>query len=112
LLKIKSSYFTSYEPLYRSLQALAEKGGIDPFIVVKNPSSSKGGVMEKYIKVYLIHKRHRLNMELDLQSLFGLHVYSCTDWLRHLNFLPPPTLDSYTRALLVSQNSRHLFENP
>jgi hypothetical protein len=33
------------------LQALAEKGGIDPFIVVKNPSSSKGGVMEKYIKV-------------------------------------------------------------
>jgi hypothetical protein len=26
---------------------------------------------------------HRLNMELDLQSLFGLHVYICTHWLRH-----------------------------
>jgi hypothetical protein len=24
-------------------------------------------------------------MELDLQSLFGLHVHSCTHWLR-----PPP----------------------
>ncbi len=22
--------------------------------------------------------KHRLNMELDLQSLFGLHVHSCT----------------------------------
>jgi hypothetical protein len=25
--------------------------------------------------------RHRLNMELDLQSLFGLHVHSCSHWL-------------------------------
>ncbi len=24
---------------------------------------------------------HMLNMELDLQSLFGLHVHSCTHWL-------------------------------
>ncbi len=24
----------------------------------------------------------RLNMELDLESLFGLHVHSCTHWLR------------------------------
>jgi hypothetical protein len=29
-------------------------------------------------------------MELDLQSLFGLYVYSCTHWLRPLNFHPPP----------------------
>ncbi len=27
-------------------------------------------------------QRHGLNMELDLQSLFGLHVHSCTHWLR------------------------------
>jgi hypothetical protein len=51
-------------------------------------------------------------MELDLQSLFGLHVHSCTHWLRLRN-LPPaphlPRLGSYTRALLVSQDSRHLF---
>jgi hypothetical protein len=25
---------------------------------------------------------HRLNMELDLQSLCGLHVHSCTTWLK------------------------------
>ncbi len=29
---------------------------------------------------------HRLNIELDLLSLFGLHVHSCTHWLR----TPPP----------------------
>ncbi len=45
--------------------------------------------------------KHRLNMELDLQSLFGLHVHSCTHWLRPPPPLPP-YLDSYTRALLVS----------
>jgi hypothetical protein len=30
---------------------------------------------------------HRLNMELDLQSLFGAHVHSSTHWLRPRN--PP-----------------------
>jgi hypothetical protein len=28
---------------------------------------------------------HRLNMVLDLQSVFWLHVHSCTDWLRPRN---------------------------
>ncbi len=33
---------------------------------------------------------HRLNMELYLQILFGLHVYSCTHWLTPRNpHLPP-----------------------
>ncbi len=32
---------------------------------------------------------HRLNMELDLQSLFRLHVHSCIHWLWPRN-LPPP----------------------
>jgi hypothetical protein len=40
----------------------------------------------------------RLNMELDLQNLFGLHVYSCTHWLRHRKSPLPPHLGSYTRA--------------
>ncbi len=44
-------------------------------------------------------------MELDLQSLFGLHVHSCTHWLRSSRPPPfPPHLGSYTRALLVSQD--------
>ncbi len=54
---------------------------------------------------------HRLNMELDLQSLFELHVHSCTHWLRPRKSLPPH-LGSYTRALMVSQDRRHLFTTP
>jgi hypothetical protein len=34
--------------------------------------------------------KHRLRMELNLQSLFGLHVLSCTRWLRPRNS-PPST---------------------
>ncbi len=34
---------------------------------------------------------YRLNMALDLQSLFGLHVHtSCTYWLRPRNTTPAP----------------------
>jgi hypothetical protein len=55
---------------------------------------------------------HRLNIKLDLRSLFGLHVYSCTHWLRPRNPSPTPHLGSYTRALLVSQDRRHLFVTP
>jgi hypothetical protein len=47
-------------------------------------------------------------MELDLQSLFGLHVHSCTHWLMPSQLLTTH-LGSYTRALLVSQDRRHLF---
>jgi hypothetical protein len=53
---------------------------------------------------------YRLNMKLDLQILFGLHVHRCTHWLRHRH--PPPHLGLYTRALLVSQDRRHLFVTP
>jgi hypothetical protein len=60
-------------------------------------------------------EHHRLNMELDLQSLFGLHVHSCTHCLRpRCNSYPltrgnPPHLGSCTRSLLASQDRRHLF---
>jgi hypothetical protein len=83
----------------------------------------------------------KVNMELDLQSLFGLHVHSFSHWLRPRT--PPPlfgliyesisittiysrkkfsakfphifitfTYSLYTRALLVSQGRRHLFVTP
>jgi hypothetical protein len=44
-------------------------------------------------------------MELNLRSLFGLHVHSCP---------PPPLphLGAYTRARLVSKDRRHLFVTP
>ncbi len=48
-------------------------------------------------------------MKLDLQSLFRLRVHSCTLWLRPP---PPPRLGSYEKALLVSQDRRHLFVTP
>ncbi len=51
--------------------------------------------------------KHRFYMELDLQSLLGLHVHSCTHWLRPI--IPFPHLGSYSRALLVSQDRRLLF---
>ncbi len=56
---------------------------------------------------------HRLNMESDLQSLFGL-MYSaaCTHWLRPRNSPLSPHLGSYMRAPLVSQDRRRLFFNP
>ncbi len=54
--------------------------------------------------------------KLKLQSLFGLHVHSCSRWLRPCNLSPPlsrlPHLCSYARALLVSQDRRHLFVTP
>ncbi len=41
-----------------------------------------------------------------------VHVYSCIHWLRPRNPSPllPPHLDSYARALLVSQDRRQLCE--
>ncbi len=57
---------------------------------------------------------HRLNMELDLQSLFGL-LYFCTHWLRPPKGPNPPPLHLVSdarAALLVSQDRRHLFVTP
>jgi hypothetical protein len=49
-------------------------------------------------------------MELDLRSLFGLHVY--TVQLYSLAETPSPPFGSNLRALLVSQDRRHLFVTP
>jgi hypothetical protein len=35
---------------------------------------------------------HRLNMELDLQSLFGLHVYTVQLYLLAETLQPPPPI--------------------
>jgi hypothetical protein len=59
-------------------------------------------------------------MELDLQSLFGLHVKWCAHCTTVYSLadtpeppaLPPHFGGSYTRALLVSQDRRHLFVTP
>ncbi len=69
-----------------------------------------------YVKITVIRTlhnlgvcwKHRLNMQLNLQIFFGLHVHSCTHWLRPRNS-PPPRIWAHTRSLLVSQDRRHLF---
>jgi hypothetical protein len=43
----------------------------------------------------LFATNHKLNMELDLQSLFGLNVHSSTHWLRPRN--PPPRIWAHMR---------------
>ncbi len=72
--------------------------------------------------MYIIgfHYEHMLNMELDLQSLFRLHdtwcaQHSCTVLIGWDPTPQPPInphLGSYTRALLVSQDWRHLLVTP
>jgi hypothetical protein len=74
---------------------------------------SKGRLLGDYnpVELFCNTNDHRLNMELDLQILFGFHVHSCNHWLRPLTPIPPQ-LGSYTRALLVSQDRLHLFITP
>ncbi len=59
---------------------------------------------------------HRLNMEVELQSLFGLHVTWCALLcsLAETPQLPPsPRIwTRITRTLLVSEDRRHLFVTP
>ncbi len=64
----------------------------------------------------IIAWNHKLNMELDLQSLIGLHI----TWRAQLYSLaetpqlaPSPRIwTRITRALLVSKDRRHLFGTP
>ncbi len=65
-------------------------------------------------------------MELDLQSLFGLHVHSCTHWLGPRNTTPRPPVfgliyegavgqPRQTTSLsdpLVGTKTSHLFPLP
>jgi hypothetical protein len=63
-----------------------------------------------------ISSSHRLNMEVDLQSLFGLHLTWCAQLfsLAETPQLPtsPRIWTRITRVLLVSKDRRHLFVTP
>ncbi len=76
------------------------------FLIQKSISGTQYCILNPIWRISLWifeDKNHMLNMELDVQSLFGHHVHSCTHWLRHATHPPPPHLGSNTRALLVSK---------
>ncbi len=53
---------------------------------------------------------HKLNMDLDLQSSFRFHVFHVHSWDPPTPPPPiPPHMGSFTRAILVYQDRRHLF---
>ncbi len=71
----------------------------------------------KKLREQFIVLDHRLKMEVDLQSLFGLHVTWCAQLFslaeETLQLPPSPRIwTRITRALLVSKDRRHLFVTP
>jgi hypothetical protein len=54
------------------------------------PSLVVCGHFDGSLSSHQVSSNHWLNMELYLQSLFGLRVHSCTHWLRPRNPPPPP----------------------
>jgi hypothetical protein len=54
-------------------------------------------------RVQMKGELRRLNMELDLQSLFGLHGHSCTHWIRPRTAPPSPNHPAF------GLDRRHLF---
>ncbi len=61
--------------------------------------------------------RHRMNcllhqMELDLRSLFGLHVHSCSHCLRPRNSLPSPRFWAHKRGRYWSAKIDDTLCNP
>jgi hypothetical protein len=59
-------------------------------LIVYSKYATSHAIVNINAKTHAKDSNHRLNMELDIQSLFGLHVDSCTHWLRPRN--PTPTL--------------------
>ncbi len=54
------------------------------------------------MRMQIARSMDRLNIELDLQSLLGLHVHGCSHWMRPCNYSPPPriwVIYSYEGAL-------------
>ncbi len=65
-----------------------------------------------YLRIIYRTEIHRLNMVGRSPKLFGLHVHSCTRWLRPCN-PPPPRNWAHSRGCYwVSLDRRHLFVTP
>jgi hypothetical protein len=57
-------------------------------VLEENPKPIPSSSLLRHQIDFLMSFHNRLNIELDLQSIFWLHVHSCTHWLRPRN--PPP----------------------
>jgi hypothetical protein len=76
-------------------------------------NSPAAEVTNKTVICMVLESRdHRLNIELVLQSLFGLLCTAGLIGWDPATPLLPTHLGSFTRALLVSQDRRHLFVTP
>jgi hypothetical protein len=74
------------------------------------PTEKKDYEKERTKAVALFSLGNRINMELDLQSLFGL---LCTEQLYSLVETPSPAFGLIHEGdILVSQDRRHLFVTP
>ncbi len=109
---------TVYLPAYQHRLTQSGEGGRS------GVSAGRGGRLTKFPSFCSVSRplivSHRLNMELDLQSLFGLlciQLYSLSETPQP----PPPSplpphfgsdFGSYARALLASQDRQHLFVTP
>jgi hypothetical protein len=60
-------------------------------VLEENPGPIPSSSILRPLIDFLMSFHNRLNIELDLQSIFGLHVHSCTHWLRLRNPPPPPS---------------------
>ncbi len=84
--------------------------GAQPFLIADQLSGRNRKPLN------LVCYTHGLNMELDLQSLFGPHVHSCTHWLRPRNPPPPPAFRRscqgvHGSAFLTSGGRRNFLKN-
>jgi hypothetical protein len=82
-----------------------------PFYV----ASSQISVNKNFFKSTGVYCRLRLNeVRIDLQSLFGLLYTAIYSFAETPQLGPPPPAfgQKYTRAILVSQDRRHLFVTP
>jgi hypothetical protein len=110
------------QPLPSEFPYIYEENFILFFIsVLKQRKSEKQiGRSSLFNPALLIHgytPTHRLNMEVDLQSLFGFHVTWCAQLysLTETQQSPPPSPrigTRITRALLVSKDRRDPFVTP
>jgi hypothetical protein len=83
---------------------------------LKTKGKKRKGSLVNYRSFAITSPDHSLNMELDLQSLFGLLCTAVTHWVRPCNSTPPPSPHIWAHiygAICQPRYCRlHLFVTP